>query len=117
MSKTTKEVQWSFMRIEDNKTYYTTEQVMAMIQENGNLELGLTGNSTLDDLVSSQHIYSLLMHLRIFARMSPESKILVVNLFRKQGLIVGMCGDGGNDCGALRAAQAGMALSDAEASI
>jgi cation-transporting ATPase 13A3/4/5 len=28
-----------------------------------------------------------------------------------------MCGDGGNDCGALRAAHAGMSLSDAEASV
>eukprot|EP00088_Acartia_fossae_P065627 TRINITY_DN80970_c0_g1_i1.p1 TRINITY_DN80970_c0_g1~~TRINITY_DN80970_c0_g1_i1.p1 ORF type:complete len:328 (-),score=-9.94 TRINITY_DN80970_c0_g1_i1:212-1195(-) len=31
--------------------------------------------------------------------------------------IVGMCGDGGNDCGALRASHAGIALSEAEASI
>ncbi|CAK0899730.1 unnamed protein product, partial [Prorocentrum cordatum] len=32
-------------------------------------------------------------------------------------LVVGMAGDGGNDCGGLRAAHAGMALSDAEASM
>lgn len=39
------------------------------------------------------------------------------NLFRDAGLIVAMAGDGGNDCGALRAAHAGVALSDAEASV
>lgn len=38
-------------------------------------------------------------------------------MHRACGLIVGMCGDGGNDCGALRAAHAGIALSEAEASV
>jgi len=53
----------------------------------------------------------------VFARMKPEDKINVVKYFQSRNLIVGMCGDGGNDCGGLRAAHAGLALSDAEASM
>ena len=41
----------------------------------------------------------------------------VVDMLKRAGLVVGMCGDGGNDCGALRSAHAGLALSDAEASL
>ena len=32
-------------------------------------------------------------------------------------MCVGMCGDGANDCGALRTAHAGISLSEAEASV
>lgn len=38
-------------------------------------------------------------------------------MYQRSGIVMGMCGDGGNDCGALRAAHAGLALSDAEASL
>ena len=59
----------------------------------------------------------LLLKTRIFARISPSAKELIVRMHIAKGLIVGMCGDGGNDCGALRAAHAGVALSEAEASV
>ena len=46
----------------------------------------------------SGDLTKLLFKIRIFARMSPHSKVHAVNMHRKAGLIVGMCGDGGNVC-------------------
>jgi P-type E1-E2 ATPase len=37
-------------------------------------------------------------------------RIFVIKYMRKIGHTVAMCGDGGNDCGALRNAHAGLAL-------
>jgi len=53
----------------------------------------------------------------IFARMLPDQKTLLVEHLQKLGYGVGMCGDGANDCGALKRAQAGISLSETEASI
>ncbi|KAJ3367754.1 hypothetical protein GGF31_007101 [Allomyces arbusculus] len=58
-----------------------------------------------------------LLAFRVWGRMAPEQKIDVVKRHMDAGLIVAMCGDGGNDCGALNAAHVGIALSEAEASI
>ncbi|KAF0714837.1 Aste57867_3658 [Aphanomyces stellatus] len=54
---------------------------------------------------------------RIFAAMRPDQKTWVVERLMHQGLCVAMCGDGANDCGALKAAHVGLALSDTDASI
>ncbi|XP_050051478.1 polyamine-transporting ATPase 13A3 [Dermacentor andersoni] len=53
----------------------------------------------------------------VFARMAPEQKQQLVELLQEMGYYVGMCGDGANDCGALKAAHAGISLSDTEASV
>ena len=49
--------------------------------------------------------------------MTPDQKAMLVEFLQKQGQLVGMCGDGANDCGALKAADAGVSLSETEASI
>ena len=38
----------------------------------------------------------------VFARMSPEMKQLLVEELQNLGYYIGMCGDGANDCGALK---------------
>ena len=60
---------------------------------------------------------NVLRKVKVFARMRPEEKALVVEEFQKQGYTAGMCGDGANDCPALKAADVGVSLSEAEASI
>ncbi|CAL8095253.1 unnamed protein product [Calicophoron daubneyi] len=53
----------------------------------------------------------------VFARFSPEQKAQLVEALQAVGYFVAMCGDGANDCGALKAAHAGVSLSEAEASV
>lgn len=53
----------------------------------------------------------------IFARMSPDQKQQLITELQDIGYYVAMCGDGANDCGALKVAHAGISLSDAESSV
>ena len=49
--------------------------------------------------------------IRVFSRMSPHGKATVIRALQKhQGLHLLMCGDGGNDVGALKQAEVGLAL-------
>jgi len=60
----------------------------------------------------------LLRRCLIFARMHPDEKALMIkHMMSVNKNIVGMCGDGANDVGALKTANLGVSLSEAEASI
>lgn len=59
----------------------------------------------------------LLVKAQIFARMSPDEKNEIVERLQSLGYTVLMCGDGANDCAALKAADVGISLSEAEASV
>jgi magnesium-transporting ATPase (P-type) len=56
-------------------------------------------------------------HIRVFGRCSPSDKVAVVAKFVEGGSVTLMCGDGQNDCGSLKTAHVGVALSNSEASI
>ncbi len=47
---------------------------------------------------------------RVFARMSPENKIDVVQTLERMGLVTAMVGDGANDAAAIRAASIGVGV-------
>ncbi|KAF6721875.1 putative cation-transporting ATPase 13A2 [Oryzias melastigma] len=64
-----------------------------------------------------EYLPKVLMQATVFARMAPDQKTQLVKELQKLNYRVGMCGDGANDCGALRAADVGVSLSEAEASV
>ncbi|TNN69870.1 putative cation-transporting ATPase 13A3 [Liparis tanakae] len=53
----------------------------------------------------------------VFARMAPDQKTQLVEVLQSIDYTVGMCGDGANDCGALKRAHSGISLSELEASV
>ncbi|XP_075218287.1 polyamine-transporting ATPase 13A3-like isoform X2 [Lycorma delicatula] len=53
----------------------------------------------------------------VFARMSPQQKTQIIEFLQGLDYFVMMCGDGANDCGALKAAHVGISLSQTETSI
>ncbi|KAL9102913.1 MAG: hypothetical protein Q9163_002005 [Psora crenata] len=59
----------------------------------------------------------ILVRGQVFARMSPDEKHELVEKLQSIDYCCGFCGDGANDCGALKAADVGISLSEAEASV
>ncbi len=71
-------------------------------------DLALTGGelSKMDKETLSKNIYK----YSVFARVSPENKLDIVNAFKETGAVVAMTGDGVNDAPALKAADIGCAM-------
>jgi cation-transporting ATPase 13A2 len=69
------------------------------------------------DFASESVLREMLVCGQVFARMSPDEKHELVEKLQSIDYCVGFCGDGANDCGALKAADVGISLSEAEASV
>ncbi|XP_010832706.1 PREDICTED: probable cation-transporting ATPase 13A4 isoform X2 [Bison bison bison] len=99
-------------------SYINIREEISDNSKEGSYHFALNGKSF---QVISQHFSSLLpkilMNGTIFARMSPGQKSSLVEEFQKLDYFVGMCGDGANDCGALKMAHVGVSLSEQEASV
>ncbi|KAF2171020.1 hypothetical protein M409DRAFT_18993 [Zasmidium cellare ATCC 36951] len=69
------------------------------------------------DFASPKILREMLVVGQVFARMSPDEKHELVEKLQSIDYCAGFCGDGANDCGALKAADVGISLSEAEASV
>ena len=75
------------------------------ITDNG---LYLTGQEL--DRLNEDELIAATKEVNVFARVSPEHKIKLVDAYQQQGYIVAMTGDGVNDAPALRSADIGVAM-------
>ncbi|KAL8734944.1 MAG: hypothetical protein Q9166_001296 [cf. Caloplaca sp. 2 TL-2023] len=84
-----------------------------------NYSLAVTGDifRWIIDFGDEPTIQRMLVTAQVFARMSPDEKHELVEKLQTIDYCCGFCGDGANDCGALKAADVGISLSEAEASV
>ena len=62
------------------------------------------------DSISDKELDQLIGNISVFARVSPENKIRIVESHQRRGAIVSMTGDGVNDAPALKKADIGVAM-------
>ena len=62
------------------------------------------------DRMSDDELFDNVKNISVYARVSPECKIRIVQAWQKHGDVVAMTGDGVNDAPALKAANVGVAM-------
>ena len=71
-------------------------------------DLAVTGLEL--DEMSNEELYEKINRISVYARVSPENKIRIVEAWQKHGNVVSMTGDGVNDAPALKKADIGVAM-------
>uniref|UniRef100_A0A8C3MTD7 Cation-transporting ATPase n=1 Tax=Geospiza parvula TaxID=87175 RepID=A0A8C3MTD7_GEOPR len=108
-------------KIEDYRSLVSiseTEPGIRLALGSGQYHFAMSGKSYQIVAHHFRHLLpKLLLNGTVFARMSPSQKSSLVEEFQKLDYFVCMCGDGANDCGALKVAHAGISLSEQEASV
>lgn len=86
----------------------TASAIAGKIGIMGKDDIAVTGIEL--DEMSDQELGQKLEHISVYARVSPEHKIRIVEAWQRRGNIVAMTGDGVNDAPALKKADIGVAM-------
>lgn len=78
------------------------------IVEDGKFDQVLTGAQL--DAMSTQDLEEQVEHTAVYARVTPENKLKIIQAWQKKGNVVAMTGDGVNDAPALKQASIGIAM-------
>ncbi len=84
---------------------------MAIARDIGLLDEGrhaITGAEL--SLMSDEEFNKEIEHIGVYARVSPDDKVRIVNTWQSKGMIVAMTGDGVNDAPALKTADIGVGM-------
>lgn len=71
-------------------------------------DIAVTGQEL--DAMSEEELSAKIDHISVYARVSPENKIRIVDAWQKKGAVTAMTGDGVNDAPALKKADIGVAM-------
>jgi len=87
------------------KTATAIARELGIITNKEGVITGVELNNLTDD-----ELFESVKHYSVYARVSPEDKIRIVQAWKKHGQVVAMTGDGVNDAPALKGADVGVAM-------
>ncbi|KAM0949224.1 putative P-type Mg(2+) transporter [Dioscorea sansibarensis] len=94
---------------ENERTSYKAKDVESLSESH---EL-CVGGDCFEMLQRTEAVLQVIPYVKVFARVAPEQKELILMTFKTVGRMTLMCGDGTNDVGALKQAHVGIALLNA----
>jgi len=98
---------WQSYEDESKVKDYVASEIPKLSKE---YDLAMTGKALAAAFEYDEGTRSVLGHVKVFARMSPDAKETVIECLHSVGSLCLMCGDGANDVGALKQADVGVAL-------
>nr|XP_043614815.1 probable manganese-transporting ATPase PDR2 [Erigeron canadensis]XP_043614816.1 probable manganese-transporting ATPase PDR2 [Erigeron canadensis] len=106
----TKNKQFEWVSPDETEIVSYSEEMVEALADGHDLCIG---GDCFEMLLQTSAVEKVIPYVKVFARVAPEQKELIMTTFKSSGRITLMCGDGTNDVGALKQAHVGVALLNA----